>query len=145
MKLHYWIMSTVCAITLLLVSGCCESCKKDQSEEATGETSSAVKAIDIDDTTFAEATAAGVVLVDFWAPWCPPCRTQGPIIDKTAALLGDSAKVLKVDVDKAKESAAKFGIQSIPTLVVLKDGNVVEKFTGVTQADELVAAVKAAL
>lgn len=139
------VLLSICACALLVMAGC----KKESAAEAgaapaaDGATASSV--LDLDDTTFAAATAQGVVLVDFWAPWCPPCRAQGPIIDAVAKQLGDTAKVAKVNVDKAKTTAQTFGVRSIPTLVVLKDGKTVKSFTGLTQADALVAAVKEAL
>lgn len=97
------------------------------------------------DETFDAAVAQGVVLVDFWAPWCGPCRIQGPLVDQTAGLLGDTAKVAKLNVDVGQKTAQKFGIQSIPTLIVFKDGKPAKQFVGVTQPDTLAAAVKAAL
>ena len=85
------------------------------------------------------------MLVDFWAPWCGPCRMQGPLVETVAGRLGKTAKVAKVNVDQASQTAQKFGVQSIPTLIVLKDGKPFKPFVGVTQPDELIAAVKAAL
>ena len=82
------------------------------------------------------------VLVDFWAPWCPPCRTQGPIVDRVAGEIGGKAKVAKLNVDDARETAQAFKVSGIPTLVLMKDGKEVKRFTGVTQADVLVKAIK---
>ncbi len=139
------VLLSICACALLVMAGC----KKESAAEAgaapAADGAAASSVLDLDDTTFAAATAQGVVLVDFWAPWCPPCRAQGPIIDDVAKQLGDTAKVAKVNVDKAKTTAQAFGVRSIPTLVVLKDGKTVKSFTGLTQADALVAAVKEAL
>lgn len=104
----------------------------------------ASRVAELTDATFAEQTATGVVLVDFWAPWCGPCRIQGPLVDKAAEQLGGVAKVAKLNVDVAGKTAEKFGVQSIPTLIVFKDGKPVKQFVGVTQPGELVAAVKAA-
>lgn len=70
------------------------------------------------------------VLLDFWAPWCVPCRMVGPILDEIAGERGD-IKVAKVNVDEQPELAAQFGVMSIPTLVVMKDGKVVQQAVGV--------------
>ena len=86
---------------------------------------------------------AGVVLIDFWAPWCGPCRMQGPILEQIVGKV-EGAKIAKLNVDEAPAVAAKFGIMSIPTLIVLKDGQPVKQFVGVQQADTLVAALNAA-
>ena len=82
------------------------------------------------DATFATETNEGVVLVDFWAPWCGPCKMIAPVLEELDAEIGDKAKIVKVDVDENQETAGKFGIMSIPTLVVLKDGEVVDKVVG---------------
>jgi len=70
------------------------------------------------------------VLIDFWAPWCGPCRMVSPIIDEIAEEVSAFAKVGKVNVDEEPELAQKFGIMSIPTVVVLKGGQVVQKVVG---------------
>jgi thioredoxin 1 len=82
------------------------------------------------------------VIIDFWAPWCGPCRTQGPILDQVSLLVGDRAIVAKVNVDEERQLAAQFGVSSIPTLVVLKDGKVIKQFVGVQQAETLVRAIE---
>jgi len=84
------------------------------------------------------------VLIDFWAPWCGPCRTQGPILDELSGRIGDRAIVAKVNVDEEPALAAPFGVQAIPTLVILKGGQVVQRFTGVQSADTLARALEAA-
>ena len=82
------------------------------------------------DQTFQEETGSGVVLVDFWAPWCRPCKMIAPVLEELDGEIGDSVKIVKVDVDENQGSASKFGVMSIPTLLVLKDGEVVDKVVG---------------
>jgi thioredoxin 1 len=84
------------------------------------------------------------VLIDFWAPWCGPCRMQGPILDQVSDQLGNKAIIAKVNVDEEPQLAAQFSVQSIPTLVVLKGGQVAKRWVGVQQAPTLVQALEAA-
>ena len=84
------------------------------------------------------------VIIDFWAPWCGPCRAQGLILDQVASRVGSQAIVAKINVDDEPKLAATFGIQAIPTMVVLKGGQVVQRFTGVQDAETLIAAVQSA-
>lgn len=84
------------------------------------------------------------VLIDFWAPWCGPCRMQGPILEQVAASLGDKAVVAKINVDDEPELAARFGVSSIPTLVVMKRGQVLRRLVGVQPAPVLAAALQSA-
>lgn len=96
---------------------------------------------DITDQTFeAEVMKADKpVLVDFWAVWCGPCQVQGPIVEDVAASLGDKAKVVKLNVDENPMVAQKFGIMSIPTLMIFKNGMVVKQFIGVQSKETLVS------
>jgi thioredoxin 1 len=81
------------------------------------------------------------VLLDFWAPWCGPCRMQGPILDEVAQRAGEGALVGKINVDEEPELAARFGVASIPTLVLMKGGKVVTRMVGVQQAATLLDAL----
>ena len=100
---------------------------------------------ELTDSNFKDEVADGVTLVDFWAPWCGPCKMQLPILQKVADALGTRAKVAKVNVDDSPDTAQQFGVQSIPTLVLLKNGAEVARFTGVTDQKKLQAAVEGAL
>ncbi|MBO9130572.1 thioredoxin [Bacillus sp. 165] len=91
--------------------------------------------------TFAEETNSGVVLVDFWAPWCGPCKMIAPVLEELDAEMGEKVKVVKVDVDENQETAIKFEVMSIPALFVLKDGQVVEKTLGYQPKEALEALV----
>lgn len=82
------------------------------------------------DAQFNQETAEGLTLVDFWAPWCGPCRMQSPVIDELAEELAGQVDFYKMNVDEEQETAREFGIMSIPTLLVKKDGEVVEKLVG---------------
>lgn len=82
------------------------------------------------------------VIVDFWAPWCGPCQMQGPILEELATEAGDTAVIVKVDVDSNNELAGKYGIMSIPALKVFKDGEVVEEMVGVHSKEQLMEIIK---
>ena len=82
------------------------------------------------------------VLVDFYATWCAPCRMQSPIIKQVKETVGDMATVIKINVDANEALAAKYGINSIPTLLIIKNGEVVWRASGVQQADVLVEKIK---
>jgi thioredoxin 1 len=84
----------------------------------------------ITDGEFAGAIASGVTLVDFWATWCGPCKQVAPILDKLAAEYGDRVGIAKIDIDANNEQAASFGVMSIPTLILFKDGKPVAKQVG---------------
>jgi len=98
--------------------------------------------IDLTEETFEQTIASGTVLVDFWAPWCGPCKMQTPILKKVAEKIGDAAVITKVNVDENAPLAAKFGVRSIPTLLLFKDGKKVQDFIGVQQEAALLDALK---
>lgn len=105
----------------------------------------AADVIELTDKDFEETIRTGVTLVDFWAPWCAPCTMQGPICERVAEKIGEKAKVAKVNVDEGAQTAAKYGIRAIPTLIIFKDGKPVQQFVGVRQEQELLSAIEQAL
>ena len=93
--------------------------------------------------TFEEATSASdsTVIVDFWAPWCGPCKALTPILEEVANEAGDAAKIYKVNVDENTELAQQHGVQSIPTLLVYKQGSLSETIVGLKTKEELLGIV----
>lgn len=88
--------------------------------------------INIDDSTFESEVLqpGGVVLVDFGAEWCHPCKQLDPIVDEIAVELADKLKVMKLDIDENVDSTMKWGVMGVPTLILFKDGEPVERLTG---------------
>jgi thioredoxin 1 len=100
--------------------------------------------VELDATSFDPTIQKGVVLVDFWAPWCGPCHMQTPILQDLAHRLGAQGTIAKVNVDEAPELADRFGIRSIPTLILFKNGEPWHEFVGVQTGAVLVKAITAA-
>lgn len=94
--------------------------------------------LDVTTNNFEKTIGQGVSLVDFWAPWCGPCRTQGPIVNEVAELLGEKVTIGKLNVDENQEIASRYGVSSIPTLIIFKDGQEAERLIGVRRRDELI-------
>jgi thioredoxin 1 len=100
---------------------------------------------ELSDSQFEAAIANGVTLVDFWAPWCGPCRMQKPILEEVAKNIDSQAKIAELNVDEAQSIAVQFGVQSIPTLILFKDGSEVRRFVGVQPGEILIDAIRAAV
>lgn len=100
--------------------------------------------VDAGDSEFAGAADTKVpVLVDLWAPWCGPCRTMAPGLEKVAATMAGKLKVVKVNVDEAPATASRFDARSIPTLVLLENGQTVGSQVGAVPADRLESWIRA--
>ncbi|MGE5295006.1 MAG: thioredoxin [Solirubrobacterales bacterium] len=95
--------------------------------------------IELSDASFDETvhSATEPVLVDFWAPWCGPCKLLAPIIEQVANEFAGKAKVCKLNTDEARDTAVEFGITAIPTVILFKGGQIQKKWVGLTSKKEL--------
>lgn len=96
----------------------------------------------IKDKEFDQKIKNGVVVIDFFATWCGPCRMMSPILEECQEELGEKVSIYKVDVDESEKLARKFGIMSIPTIIVFVNGEEVEKHIGLWNKDDLIETVQ---
>jgi len=105
------------------------------------------KITNLDSNTFETTVSEGgetPILVDFWAPWCGPCKAITPILEELAEEMGDSVNLCKLNVDEANDIAGKYNIRAIPTLLLFKKGEVVEQIVGLASKADLKAKIEAA-
>ena len=151
---------TSTALTMLLIflsiSGCNSSNQKkdaahnftkNQIQDAakTAENSAGGEVLIISDQIFDKTISKGIVLVDFWATWCGPCRIQGPIVDEIAKEMNGKVTVCKMDIDKNPSTPARFKIQYIPTIIIFKDGKMIETLTGLNNKETLLSSLNKAM
>lgn len=100
------------------------------------------KTVALTKDNFEEELKSGYVLVDFWAEWCTPCKMLNPIIDEIAEEMSGKLKVASLDVDSNPELSQQFGVQSIPTIILFKDGQPVDRSIGAVPKDNLVSFIQ---
>ena len=95
--------------------------------------------LEVNDSNFEKEViqSSGKVLVDFWAPWCAPCKMQAPILESLSQSGDVNAKIVKLNTDESKSTALKYNIQSIPTLIIFENGNELERLVGTQPEDVL--------
>lgn len=96
----------------------------------------------VNENEFQNEIKEGVVFVDFFATWCNPCRMMGAVLEDVDKEISGKAKIIKVDVDQSENLAKTFGVMSIPTIIIFKDGQMVEKSVGFMQKDQCVTLIK---
>lgn len=94
--------------------------------------------VNVTDQNFTGETSKGLVLADFWAPWCGPCKMIAPLLEEIDSEMEEKVQIVKLDVDENQETAGKFGVMSIPTLLLFKDGEVVDQVIGFQPKEALV-------
>lgn len=99
---------------------------------------------ELNDADFSSVAGCGIALVDFWAPWCGPCRMQTPILNEIAAEMKGLVTVAKVNVDEHQSNAVRLGVQGVPTMLLFKDGKAIGRFVGLQRKETLLSAIRAA-
>jgi thioredoxin 1 len=117
----------------------------DQVPDAIGGARPSAWIVHLDESNFVQAIKGSSVpiVVDFWAPWCEPCRTIAPVLDEIAKEQGENVKIAKVNVDEWPSLSSRFEIRNIPTLLFFKDGGVNDQVVGLTSKAELLSHLKA--
>ena len=140
MNLYFWI--PVAILLILLIAAFYKKYKLLKNME---QTPNSAHLLELTDATFKKTIQKGVTLVDFWAPWCMPCKIQGPIVNEVAELMHDKATITKLNIDLHKRTASELGIRSISTIIIFKDGKPLTKLVGAKTKNILTKALNDAL
>jgi len=119
--------------------------KKENIKNIDSSTKKVKEVIHLTDGNFDAEISSGLVLVDFWATWCRPCRMQAPILEEINKEMNGKIKIAKLDIDKNRITTDRFGVMSIPTMILFKNGKMVNKFIGYTEKDVLIDAINKTL
>ena len=130
-----WITIIILAVLAVLVAFLIISTKKKM--ENLNNVKESEKVINLTDLNFQNKIKTGMVLVDFWASWCMPCKMMIPVLNEVAEETHGKVTIAKVNVDEQKSTAAKFGIRSIPTMILFQNGREVKRIVGVKTKDYL--------
>jgi len=136
--MSYWWIPAIILVALLIISFYKRySMIKNMDSKAVD----SPNLIILTDSSYKKQIKTGVTLIDFWAPWCMPCKVQGPIISDVANEMADKAAICKINIDQNKRAAAEFGVRSIPTIIIFKNGKIVKQLVGVKSKAVLVKAL----
>ena len=134
---------TLLAVLTLLLAGVPAPATAESSNARDKSASKEESVRSVTDSTFSKEVLKSdkTVLVDFWAPWCGPCRMQGPIVEEVSNELKGKAKVVKLNTDENQKTAQAYNIEGIPALIIFKNGKVVEQKVGLTQKGALLETI----
>lgn len=130
-----WITITILGVLVVLLAFLIIRARNQMKQLKNIKDSEKVKILT--DANFSGTIRSGIVLVDFWATWCMPCKLMVPVLNELAEELHGKATIAKLDVDQAQKSAAAFSVRSIPTLILFKNGKEIHRFVGVKTKDYL--------